>query len=233
MRKSRIAGDFFNFIFNPFTNECTFRFEFSEKSYEINNFRLNLIFLQKISVKDQILYVEFISDQYPPLPFQIKSPGQVFNFTNEISSVDSGIRILSKLNIFNPIKISLPELSKYAASIIEMDLILSDTPKSYKIDIPEEGNSIPIEKEIACISFFTTSIGDVCIGVFAVVIGKCFGAKEGFYNLFSTDLIIEKTLVQERNFKIARDDIIAEAKIITKKYSDGYFVIRRFLDTDF
>jgi len=233
MRKSRFAGDFFNFIFNPFTNECTFRFEFSEKSYEINNLRLNLIFLQKISVRDQILYVEFISDQYPPLPFQIKSPGQVFNFTNEISAVDSGNRILSKLNIFNPIKISLPELSKYAASIIEMDLILSDTPKSYKIDIPEEGNSIPIEKEIACISFFTTSIGDICIGVFAVVIGKCFGVKEGFYNLFSTDLIIEKTLVQERNFKIARDDIIAEAKIITNKYSDDYFVIRRFLDTDF
>lgn len=228
LRKARIAGKFFNFIFNPFTNECAFTYDFRNENYEIKNLSQSLKFLRTVCMSNHTNYLEFHFDSFPPLKFQVNSTGANFRFSKELETISAGLKLLDCLEIYNPIEISINDLQDYGTRIVEIEKLVNPEVKSFRIDIPNSAQAFPPNQEVAIVSFFATPLGNVWIGVFLVIIAQCSIRKEDIYSFFSTEKIIESTVIHEEEFITNKDELIIEAKRIISKYEESYFVMTRF-----
>ncbi len=233
LRRSRLATDFFSFVFNPYTNECTFLTNFKEHRYEIHELKRNFKFLQAISKKDQILYARFTTPEMPPFEFNLTSSGMEFDSQKELMTLDAGVRIISNLNIFNQITITIDELLHYSSRILEMDLVFGSNDRSFRIEIPKPNFTLRPDKDIACLSFLTTPIGQIHVGAFTVMIGKGFEQEDGSLHIYGTKIIAERIFTKESEEKMSRDDLVMETREIIKRYELTHQVVTRIDERNF
>lgn len=230
MRRGRIAVEFFDLVFNPFTNESTYTFSFEGKSLSLPMLRDGLKLMRIMASPGQPIFSEVIVDQKPVMQFQITSPGMPFVLSAELDAVEAGARILSLLDVSNNIPMSLDQASQNASRLIEMDRVLHAQANQLKLDIPMDDAPIPDGKRLACLSFFTTPIGDISVGVFATMIGKPL-PTEGGYILLPEEKNIERIVIRERGEKIDSKDLVSATIAIETKYVEEY-VMRTLFDKD-
>jgi hypothetical protein len=228
LRRSRIAGEFFDIVFNTFENSCSVTFLFRDKEFEINLMKRSLELRKMVSARGQKIYLEFIVAGFPSLKFELTSPGMPFEFQNCLAAVEAGMRVMSLLAISDFVEISLEQAARWESRLIEMESVLSPESKTFKITIPKMALLLPSDKEAACISFFSTPLGNLWVGAFVTIIGKLYPDGEGGYNLYSTTRVIERTVVKERTEKISRGDLVEAVVQIEKKYEAEYTVLTRF-----
>lgn len=227
MRRGRIAVEFFDLIFNPFTTESTYTFSFNGKPLSIGMLRDGLKFMEILSTRGQRIYSELIVGQHPTMQFEVTSPGMLFELRAELEAVEAGARILSLLDISSNVQISLDQASRYASRLIEMDKVLRADARQFKLDIPSYETPLSDQKDLVCLTFFTTPIGDVNVGAFVTMIGKPLPTEDG-YILLPEKKNIERIVIRERGEEINSEDLVAAAIAIENKYATDYEVATLF-----
>jgi hypothetical protein len=180
MRRGRIAVEFFDLVFNPFTNESTYTFSFDGKSLSLPMLRDGLKLMKMLSNPGQTVFSELLVNETPAMQFQIASPGRPFRLSSELEAVEAGANILSLLDVSSNIKMSLTQVSRNASRLIEMDNVLRAEANQFKLDIPLDDSPIPDGKRLAGLSFFSTPVGDINVGVFVTMIGKPLRTDSGY-----------------------------------------------------
>lgn len=210
-----------------------FSLNFKDNRYDIQELKRHLIFLKSISNAGQKFYIQFLCDQKPPLEFHITSSAMEFIHETELTAIEAIFRILTNLEIHNPIKISIPELQHYSSRILEMDAIFSADERGFCIDVPHQDFHISLEKDIACLSFLTTPIGQIFVGVFAVMIGKGYKKGDGSLKIYGKNIIAEKILIKEPEDRPTREDLISETRKIIERYELTHTVLTRIDERNF
>jgi hypothetical protein len=231
MRRGRIAVEFFDLVFNPFTNESTYTFSFKGKPLSIGVLRDSLKFMEILSTPGQHIYSELVVGQHPAMPFEVTTPGMPFELRPELEAVEAGTRILSLLDISSNVQMSLDQASRYASRLIEMDNVLRADARQFKLDIPSFETPLSDQQDLVCLSFFTTPIGDVNVGAFVTMIGKPLPTDDG-YILLPEKKNIERIVIRERGEKINSEDLVAAAIAIENKYAPEYEVATLFKKED-
>ena len=231
MRRGRIAVAFFDLIFNPFTSESTYTFSFSGKILGIKMLRDGLKFMEILSTPGQLIYSELIAGQQPTMRFEVKSPGMLFELKNELNAVEAGMRILALLDISNDTKMSLEQATRSASRLAEMDMVLHADAGQLKLDIPCHDRPLMDGRELVCIQFFSTPVGEIHVGVFVTLIGKPLPTVSG-YTLLPTSKNIERIVIREQGEKIERENLVAATIAIEQKYADEYDVAILFEKND-
>ncbi|KQX98313.1 hypothetical protein ASD28_14485 [Massilia sp. Root133] len=232
MRRGRIAVEFLDLVFNPFANESTYTFSFDDKSLSLPILRDGLKLMKLLSIPGQTIFSELIVNHTPAMQFQIASPGTPFRLSSELEAVEAGANILSLLDISSSIMMSLAQASRNASRLIEMDNVLRAEANQFKLDIPLDNAPIPNGKRLACLSFFSTPIGDINVGVFVTMIGRPLPTDSG-YTLLSEEKNIERVVIQERGEKIDSSELVSAAIAIEQKYAAEYEVRTLFDKADF
>lgn len=225
LRKSRLECDFFSFVLNPYKNQCVFSTNFQNNQFEIQGLNKQLKFLREISKTGQGFEAIFIVENMPPLKFQLTSPGMKFNFDNEILAIEAGIRLISKLEIYNTVTISTAQLTDHSDRIINFEKIVGGENKAFRIEIPAQDFSLPMEKDIAFIDFFATPIGDIRIGAFTSMIGKAFKNDDESFTIYGTQTIVEKIVVREQSECVSKETLETELKLIIERYNCTHSVV--------
>lgn len=233
LRKVRIAGDFFDIVVKPFTGSSKFSFHFSENSSELRTLRDALKYLEALSAPAQRIYCELALTSMRSFEFETTSLGRVFEFSKELEAVEASFKILTKLNISNLPSASLAEISRNASRILEMSTVLNANPGSLRVDMPPFERPYDIDKKFACLSFLSTPIGGMVVGVFAIMVGTPMKIASQGLTLFPEKIIIERTIVRDRGDKIPGADLIKAATDIEIKYGADYQVVTIFDKNEF
>jgi hypothetical protein len=228
LRKCRIAGGFFDFVFNPYTNACTYTFSLGDKKFDIRTLQHALKCIEMLSNAGQRIYSELVIDGFPPMKFEINSPGINFGFQRELDAVEAGLKILSLLGITNPVEISIAEANGHASRMVEMATVLNADSKSFRVDIPATDEPLAVDEDLICLSFFSTPVGDVWIGTFVTMTGRPYPSAEGGYSVFSTTRTIERIVVLGRGEEIPSKELIAATETIEQKFQGQFEVLTLF-----
>ncbi|MBV7539216.1 hypothetical protein KW842_25940 [Duganella sp. sic0402] len=233
-RRTRLACDFFDLIFNPFdlSQPLTFATAPSAalhaRQIEIRELSRLLEFLSLLSTAGQRTRVEFLVDTKVLMTFNMTSPGMCFPLKEELAAIECGIRVLDKLRIMIPVHISLDQAWHFATRLGEMDKILNTDVLSFKLDIPPSEQLAQLRREWACLHFLTTPVGNVWIGVFAIVIGKPLLNADGGFTVYSTKKELVKTVVRSDGEQIPREDLMTAIDEIDAEYNASYDVVLAF-----
>lgn len=237
-RRARLACDFFDLIFNPFdlSQPLTFTTASSAASHasqiEIRELSRLLEFLSLISTAGQRTHVEFMVDAKVLMRFNMTSPGMCFHLKKELAAIECGIRVLDKLRLMIPVHISLDQAWHFATRLGEMDKILNTDILSFKLEIPPSEELAQLRREWACLHFLTTPIGNVWIGVFAIVIGQPLPTADGGFIVYSTQKELVRTVVRTDGEQISREDLMAAIDEIAAEYNLSYDVVLAFDPND-
>lgn len=227
LRKGRIATEFFELIFNPFGNTCTLTASIPNKGYEIRELRNGVKFLELASIECQQVYGELVIDGLPGMKFNMDSPGMPFQFSAQLAAIEAGLKVLSFLGVSNAVRISMGQATRYGSRIIEMDYVLAADEKSFRIQIPASDVTFSSDRDIVCLSFLSTPVGDVWVGVFVTIVGKPILVDNATYNVFAVRRTIERIVVREEGEEMCSEELVAATEDIEKKY-ESHTVVTLF-----
>lgn len=233
LNKLRVAGKFFDLIFNPLTGISSFSFSFGEeKRFELTKFRNAFKLLNLLTKSDRKIIAELLFDNYPKLELKVGCKAQDFDFSEELKVLNSALKIMTDFDFHDFIDISLDEMSRYGNQICQMEEIISSSLSSSLFEI-EFGIGIDSDKydttkKTACIVLFTTPIGSHVFGVILVIIGNVEEIEDGRYRLSSENVIVEKRIVSENNESISNEDLVSAIESIEERYGSDFSVVTMF-----
>ena len=227
MRRARIAVEFFDLVFNPFTNESTYKFSFDEKPMSLGMLKDALKFMEMLAKPAQRIYSELTVGQRSMMQFEIASPGMPFKLGTELDAVEAAARIISLLGISSNVQMSLAQASRHASRWIEMEKVLLADTKQLMLEIPGYQTPSSGRESLVCLSFFTTPVGNINVGVFMTMIGKPLPADDG-HALLPERKNIERIVICEPGEQINSEDLVAAAIAIAQKYASEHEVTMLF-----
>lgn len=128
LKKIRVKGDFFDLIFTPHTGDSNYSFYLGEEvRLEVNKFRDAFRLLNLLGTSGKKVTAELILDGLPKFEFRVSCNNQEFEFSKELESLDSAVKIISYFDFTDFIDISFKEVSIYGTQIIQMAEILSSS----------------------------------------------------------------------------------------------------------
>lgn len=229
--KLRVEGDFFDFMFNPYIGTASLSFFLGEgirlKICQIKN-AIKLMSLLGTSGKKLLLELEF--EGYPKLEARNVGTNESSNdWSHKLKCAEDAVFLSSFFEIEDEATISLPELLVYEQPIRELYSVINSEPAQINVEFSVEGKGFTIEKEIACLFFMSTFLGDHIVGIILAVIGYAKSISGERYSLSASRLVIDSKVVSMRNEDINSDDLLEEIERIEVQYKEsGLEPIRMF-----
>jgi len=227
MRRARIALEFFDLVFNPFTKESTYKFSFDERLMNLGMLRDALKFMEMLATPGKRIYSELTVGRRALMQFEIASPVMPFQFKTELDAVEAAARIISLLGVSSNVQMSLAQASRHASQWSEVEKVLLADTRQLMLEIPGYQPPSSGRESLVCLSFFTTPVGDIHIGVFMTMIGKPLPADDG-HALLPERKNIERIVICEPGEHINSEDLVAAAIAIAQKYSAEHEVTMLF-----
>lgn len=233
MRKARIKADFFDLVFNPYTNAAHYTFVPPEGAMPIRLLRDGLRLLKTLSTPGKQLLVELDMPPLPELKLIAKGNAHAFEHESALDAVEASIKILSAFDITNDVKMTLAEASQKGLAILNLNTWRDPEMGGFKFTFTLLDDSITLKKEAACVMFHNAPIGNIMVGAFITAIGQILTNDDGSYTVLPSKKIIDRILVRERGEQIAPEDLIEAGRSIQSKYEEDYTVARLYEEDDF
>lgn len=229
LKKMRVEGDFFDLKFSPHTGEANYSFSFGEGiRLEVTKFRDAIRLLNLLSTSGKKVIAELIIEGLPKLEFSVGCNEQVFEFSKELKSLDSAVRIIADFDFTDFIDISFDEVSRYGSQICQMEGILSSPSNLFKVEFGLNGDGYDPSKETAFIFLVTTPIGSHVFGVIIVLTGYVEEIENERFRLLTKNLVVEQRIVSEIDESIPDEDLLSAIETIKKRYDDNYSIVTMF-----
>ncbi len=230
LRKMRIESDFFDIIYNPHTGNSSWSFSFaSDIRLDIRKLRDTLKLFSLFTPSEKNLIIEMIFDGLPKTEFRPMFTDQIFDFSKELETIESAVKLLSDFDINNNVEISFDEVLQHQTRICQMRELIGQSPNRFRIEFKVNGKGFDTGKKIACILLTNVPIGSHILGMVIVVIGKVKEAiEQDVYRLSTEDFVIEKRISSKRGELIKNEDLVAVIETIEKKYDESHSVVTMF-----
>lgn len=226
LKKIRVEGDFFDLIFNPHTGAASYSFSFGEGiRLEVKKYRDAIKLLNLISTSGKNIMAELIFDDLPRTEFSVGCNEQEFEFSKELKSLNSAVKIISDFDFPDFVDISFNEVSKYGTQICQMYEVLRSSPNSFNVEFGVDGDGYDPRNETACLFLFTTPIGSHIFGIIIVLTGSVEEVEGNRYRLLTKDFTVEKRIVSERDESIQNSDLTSAIEEIEERYEKNYSVV--------
>ncbi len=229
LKKMRVEGEFFDLKLNPYTGSASYSFSFGEGiRLEVKKFREAIRLLSLLSTSGKKVVAELISKGLPKLEFSVGCNEQEFEFSKELKSLDSAVKIIADFDFNDFVDISFDEISRYGSQICQMEGVLNSSPNLFKVEFGVEGDGYDASKETACLSLVTTPIGSHIFGIIIVLTGSVEEIEEGRYRLVTKDVVVEQRIVSEKDESIPNRDLVSTIEAIEERYGENYSVVTMF-----
>lgn len=226
LKKMRVEGDFFDLKFNPYTGEANYSFSFGEGiRLEVKKFRDAIRLLNLLSTSGKKIIAELIVEGLPKLEFTVGCNQQEFEFSKELKSLDSAIKIITDFDFTDFVDISFDEVSRYGTQISQMEGILNSPSNLFKVEFGIDGDGYDPSKETACLFLITTPIGSHVFGVIIVLIGDVEEIGNERYRLLTKNVVVEQRIVSEKDESIPNEDLLSAIETVEKRYDENYSVV--------
>jgi len=229
LKKMRVEGEFFDLKFTPYTGEASYSFSFGEGiRLEVSKFRDAIKLLNLLGTSGKNVIAELIVEDFPKLEFAVGCNGQEVEFSKEIRSLDSAVKIIANFDFTDFIDISFDEVSKYGNRICQMEGVLSSSPNLFKIEFGIDGDGYDPNKETACLFLVNAPIGSHIFGAVIVLTGSVEKIEDERFRLITKDVAIEQRIVSENDEAIPNEDLVSVIEAIENRYEENYSVVTMF-----
>ncbi|WP_127559281.1 hypothetical protein [Saccharospirillum alexandrii] len=165
---------------------------------------------------------------FPKLEFTVGCNEQEFEFSKELKSLDSAVKIIADFDFMDFVDISFEEVSRYGAQISQMEGVLNSSANLFKVEFGVDGEGYDPNKETACLFLVTTPIGSHVFGVIIVLTGNVVEIDNARFRLLTKDVAIEQRIVSEKDESIPNKDLVSAIETIEKRYDEKYSVVTMF-----
>ncbi|MEZ9142062.1 MULTISPECIES: hypothetical protein [unclassified Shewanella] len=199
LKKMRVEGEFFDLVFTPYTGAASYSFSFGEGiRMEVIKFRNAVKLLNLLTKSDKNIVVELIFDNSPKLEFGVGCNDLNLDFSRELKSLDSAVKLIANFEVTDFIDISFDEVSRYGNQISQMEEVLTSSPNLFKVEFGINVDGYDPTNKTACIFLITTPIGSHIFGAIVVVTGYVEELEDERYRLIAEDVIVEQKFFQNR-----------------------------------
>ncbi|MBF7052934.1 DUF4365 domain-containing protein [Halomonas sp. KAO] len=229
LKKMRVEGEFFDLKFTPYTGEANYSFSFGEGiRLEVKKFRDAIRLLNLLSTSGKKVIAELIVEGLSKLEFSVGCNEQEFEFSKELKSLDSAVKIIADFDFTDFVDISFDEVSRYGTQISQMEGILSSPSNLFKVEFGIDGDGYDPSKETACLFLVTTPIGSHVFGVIIVLTGDVEEIENERFRLLTKNVAVEKRIVSEKDESIPNEDLVSAIETVEKRYDENYSVVTMF-----
>src|SRR5690606_32803096 len=222
LRKMRIAGTFFNFYINPYTNEASYSFDLDEGvRLPFRELRDVLKLHEMLNAPNGTLYGELTVRETGRAAFSIQtkeSKQSSSPLASLLRAAESAYQLAKFLGVEAEASTSLHELMLYRGSIIETCMIIEEPASSFGAKFSVNSDKITTEKPLALLFFQTTRLGTNVAGVLYALIGKAELEEDGKYLLLpERKEIVEKFVIVDGE-SIGKDDLLELMDSASERY---------------
>jgi hypothetical protein len=225
----RIEGDFFDLVFSPSSGVANYCFRFRDGfRLEVKKFYNAIKLIYLLCSSENPLFAELRFDGMPNTEFQIGTSDKYFDYLQELSTLESAIKIISKFDITEDINISLEEIAMYSDSIFSMENILELKHKSneFNAEFTVLEKDFNPNQKVACLFLLFSRIGSHVLGAIVVATGSVNKIKDERFHFISEEVFLERKIASRNNNPINNEDLQKEIHDVNKKYEVDHSVVR-------
>lgn len=228
-KKIRVEGEFFEFIFNPYTGSANYSFSFGEGfRLELRRFRDALKLVHLMGLSGKRLHAELQFDGFPPLAFAVGGKGREFDFSLELKAMEAAVKIWSYFEISDDIDVSLGEIGDYEAEIVQLSEIISSPPDLLRIQFRVDGDGFDPTEKVACIFLVSAPVGGYVVGALMVASGAVETVEGGKFNLLTRDLVVGRKIVSAQGKAVDSELLNSAVSELEVKYAAEHSVVTFF-----
>lgn len=175
--KSRYTTNFFDLTLKHNSKTLDFKFNFGVKPFSLRDLRNSLKFITEIS-SGESFKILLKGENGQEILGTINSDGKSVDYSNNIDTLNSLIRITQLFDITKEVLMSFDEIDYLEASTSPMLDFFQKKTEQFKISFNLDDETIDIEEEIVILGAIVFRIGDVVLYTFYSAKGAIVNNKE-------------------------------------------------------
>jgi len=226
LKKFRVAGEFFEMSFNPYSGTATCSFLFDENMrLEVKKFREAIKLINALALSGKKILVDMIFNGLPELRCKIYSNKKDLDYAEDLKILDCINSIILQFDFSDYIDISYYEILAHKERIISMCKFFNSSPALFKAEFSVDFDACDFKSDVACISIVGAPIGEYAFYVLFVMKGtvKKIGIER--FMLIPCEVVVEKKFVSKKGDDIFNEKFDSIIDGIENNYSDRYTVI--------